>query len=90
MTNTKSSKTYLEKTKKPTARKDLIEWQKSDLDLGVFSKQSLTAKNWYQADNIKIEKIFSEAIESIILGSATPEKAVDVAVSQVNLLMQEQ
>lgn len=90
MTNTKNSKTYLEKTKKPTARKDLIEWQKGDLDLGVFAKQSLTAKNWYQANNREIEKIFSEAIESIILGSATPEKAVDVAVSQVNLLMQEQ
>jgi multiple sugar transport system substrate-binding protein len=90
LTQQSSSKKYLEKTKKPTARKDLIDWQRKDLELGVFAKQSLTAKNWYQIDNLKIEKIFTDAIDSIVLGSATVEKAIDVAASQVNLLMKPQ
>jgi len=85
LTQQGNSKNYLVKTKKPTARKDLVDWQKNDLDLGVFAKQSLTAKSWYQADNLKIEKIFINAIDSVILGSATVEKAIDVAASQVNL-----
>ena len=87
LTQQKSSKIYLEKTRKPTARKDLIDWQRSDLELGFFAKQNLTAKSWYQVDNLKIEKIFSDAIDSIVLGSASVEKAIDIAVSQVNLEM---
>lgn len=87
MTQGESSKKYLEKTKKPAARKDLVDWQKNDLDLGVFAKQSLTAKSWYQIDNLKIEKIFIDVIDSVVLGSATIGKAIDVAASQVNLEM---
>jgi len=90
LTQQANSKKYLEKTKKPTARKDLVDWQRNDLELGVFAKQSLTAKNWYQIDNLKIEKIFTDAIDSIVLGSATVEKAIDVAASQVNLLIKPQ
>jgi multiple sugar transport system substrate-binding protein len=90
LTQQENSKKYLEKAKKPTARKDLVDWQRKDLELGVFAKQSLTAQSWYQIDNLKIEKIFSDAIDSIVLGSATVEKAIDVAASQVNLLMQGQ
>jgi len=87
LTQQTNSKKYLEKTKKPTARKDLIDWQRNDLELGVFAKQSLTAQSWYQIDNLKIEKIFTDAIDSIVLGSATVERAIDVAASQVNLEM---
>jgi multiple sugar transport system substrate-binding protein len=90
MTQQGDSKKYLEKTKKPTARKDLVDWQRNDLDLGVFAKQSLTAKNWYQIDNLKIEEIFIDAIDSVVLGSATVEKAIDVMASQVNLLIKPQ
>jgi len=87
LTQQKGSKTYLEKTKKPTARKDLVGWQKDHPELGVFAMQSLTAKSWYQVDNLKIENIFSNAIDSVILGSATVEKAIDAAATQMNLEM---
>jgi multiple sugar transport system substrate-binding protein len=87
LTQQENSKKYLEKAKKPTARKDLVDWQRSDLELGVFAKQSLTAQSWYQINNLKIEKIFIDAIDSIVLGSASVEKAIDVAASQANLEM---
>lgn len=87
LTNKENSQKYLQKTKRPTARRDLVDWQKNDLELGVFAKQALTARNWYQIDNNKIETIFAEAINSIILGRASVSKAIETAADQVTLLM---
>jgi len=42
---------YLNATQRPTARRDLIEFQRNDPELGVFAVQALTAQSWYQADN---------------------------------------
>ncbi|MBU3922814.1 extracellular solute-binding protein [Patescibacteria group bacterium] len=87
LTNRENSRTYLETTRKPTARKDLVDLQKDDLELGVFVNQSLTAQSWYQIDNNTIETILAEAIESIILGSATVNRSMETTVEKINLLM---
>jgi ABC-type glycerol-3-phosphate transport system substrate-binding protein len=79
---------YAALAKRPVSRRDLIPWQQSDLDLGVFAKQALIAKSWYQADNLAIEKIFSDAIESVVYGQSQVRDAIDKAASQVTLLMQ--
>jgi ABC-type glycerol-3-phosphate transport system substrate-binding protein len=82
---------YLQKTDRPTARKDLKEWQTGDnLQLAVFATQSLTARNWYQVDPESIDKIFSDVIESIVLGTATTDKAIETLNDQLNLLMKKQ
>lgn len=55
---------YLENTKKPTALRSLVEEQKSDIDIGVFAEQTLTAKNWYHGKNVtKMEEYMNEMIE---------------------------
>jgi len=77
----------LEITRKPTARKDLVNWQKEDAELGVFANQSLTAQSWYQIDNNAIETILAESIKSVILGSTTVQKAIETAIGKINLLM---
>ena len=82
-----NAKKYLEKTKQPTGHRDLVEWQKDDLELGVFAKQSLTARTWYQADSSAIETILANAIEDVVLGKATISKAIQTAASQITLLM---
>ena len=87
LTKEENAKKYSEKAKRPTSRRDLIDWQKQDLELGVFARQSLTAQNWYQADSNAIETIFANAIESVVLGSATVKKAIETAVNQITLLM---
>jgi multiple sugar transport system substrate-binding protein len=87
LTNKENSQGYLENTKKPTARRDLVDWQKEDLELGVFAKQSLTAKSWYQIDNNKVETILANAITSVNLGSSSISRALETAASQINLLM---
>lgn len=78
---------YLEKSKRPTARRDLVEWQRENADIDVFANQSLTARSWHQADNQSIEKILADMIKSVVLGEADLEEAVNKAASQVTLLM---
>jgi multiple sugar transport system substrate-binding protein len=84
-----NTKKYLEAAKKPTARRDLIAWQKDDLDLGVFARQALTAHSWYQVDSSAIETILADMIESVVLGEATVKEAINKAAAQVTLLMRE-
>jgi ABC-type glycerol-3-phosphate transport system substrate-binding protein len=87
LTEKENAQKYLEATNKPAARRDLISWQKDDPDLGVFAEQALTARSWYQADNLAIETILADMIESIVLGEATIKQAIDKAANQVTLLM---
>lgn len=84
-----ANKVYLTATAKPAAQRDLIAWQENgdDLKLGVFARQGLTAKSWYQKDNYAIETIFNDAINSVVLGRSTPESASILAASQMNQIM---
>lgn len=47
ITKEEQAKIYLEKTKKPTALRSLIQTQKTDPQLDPFVSQILTAKSWY-------------------------------------------
>jgi multiple sugar transport system substrate-binding protein len=89
ISNPEISKKYLAKAGKPTAQKDLAEWQANgeDLNMAVFAKQSLTAKSWYQVDPITNESILNDAIKSVVLGRVTPEEASDLASSQITQTM---
>jgi multiple sugar transport system substrate-binding protein len=87
LTQKDNAKKYLAEAKRPTGRRDLIDWQKDDLELGVFARQSLTARSWYEVDSAAIETILAQAIESVVLGQASVDKAIETAVSQVTLLM---
>lgn len=63
----KQVKKYLEKTKKPTALRSLIDEQKDDDEIGVFVKQILTSDSWYQGANpIAAEKIINKMIEDAV------------------------
>ena len=87
LTGKRAAKKYLEKNQRPTARRDLLSWQKEDLEMEVFVNQVLTARGWYQIDSDAIETIFADAIKSVVLGSATVKRAMERAADQVTLLM---
>jgi len=76
--------TYLQKDKSPAARKDLIEAQKTDPDLGAFAWGNLIAKNWKQADPESIELIMSDMIDQVNKGSASIDEAINAAASKIN------
>ena len=87
LSNQANSQAYLDATKKPAARRDLIEAQTSDSDLGVFAQQSLYAKSWWEIDNLVIEGIFADMIESVVGNSAAVDDALARAQTQVTTLM---
>jgi len=85
-TQAQKAKTFLEKTKKPTAHRGLIELQLQDFDLAVFAQSSLTAQTWYQGKNYSlVEEAFKEMIRKVLTGEEKIEKAVDYCVQKINL-----
>src|SRR3989344_1938481 len=79
---------YLNATNRPAARRDLIDLQRSDPDLGVFAIQALTARSWFQADNTAIEGIFADMIDDVNYNRATLAEAISQAQARVTVLMQ--
>jgi ABC-type glycerol-3-phosphate transport system substrate-binding protein len=78
--------TYLEKTRKPAARRDLVEKQKDDQWLSPFAYGNLIAKSWRPGDIEKAEGILAEAIESVNRGENTAQNALHAAEGQIELL----
>ena len=75
---------YLNKTKKPAARKDLIEFQKTDNDLSVFASQALVAKSWTQINPDSEEAIIGEIIDQMNKGKFAAQEAIGVMASRIN------
>ena len=79
---------YLNATNRPAARRDLIDLQRTDPDLGVFAVQALSARSWFQADNTAIEGIFADMIDDVNFNRSSIPDAVARAESRVTVLMQ--
>lgn len=78
---------YLNKTNRPSARRDVIDLQRNDPQLSVFAIQALSAKSWFQIDNNAIDNIFADMINDVNLGRATVRAALRAAESKINVLM---
>ena len=77
-------KTYLAKTKKPTALRALVNEQTDDLDIGIFDQQVLTAKSWYKgAGSNAMEKIFADMIDAVVLAQDKIENIMNLAANKV-------
>jgi len=82
--NLDPAQVYLETTKKPAARRDLIEKQKGIYELGVFAEENLSARNWKQLDPDAIESIMGEMIDNVNRGKFNIREALDSAVTRIN------
>ncbi|MEK7583167.1 MAG: extracellular solute-binding protein [Patescibacteria group bacterium] len=87
LSGTDGAISYLDASLRPTARRDLIERQKNDADLGTFAHQALTARSWYQVDNVSIETLFAKLIDDVNFNRATIRDALKEAESQVSVIM---
>lgn len=74
--------------KHPSSRRDLIEKQTTDLDLGVFASANLTAKTFFKPDEKKFDDLLNTAIESVLYQAKSPEGALSEAQNQAELLTQ--
>lgn len=77
-------KTYLEKTKKPTALRSLINEQVDDFDIGIFASQVLTAKSWYRGVNaLAAEAFIGDMIDEVVSGGEKIESIISVSAKKV-------
>ena len=85
LTKAEQAKIYLEKTKRPTALRALLDEQKNDdNDISVFADQLLTAQSWYRGENpLAAEKIFAEMIEAAVLGENKIENIINLGADKV-------
>jgi len=76
---------YLNKTKKPTALRSLIDEQIKDPDLEILAGQALTSQSWYLGKNaLVMEEAFKEMIESVNEGKKTYLEAINFAAQKIN------
>ncbi|MEK7555395.1 MAG: extracellular solute-binding protein [Patescibacteria group bacterium] len=86
-TNPENSLKYLENSLHPPALRTLINQYLTYPDLGIFAKQALTARSWYQPDSKTIKQIFSNMIESVLNGRLSSDKALEQAENEITSLM---
>ncbi len=76
---------YLDKTKKPTALRALIQKQSENIDLFPFVSQVLTAKSWYHGKNaLAAEQAIKDIITSVISGARIAADAINLGAQKVN------
>ncbi len=77
---------YYAQNKQPSSRKDLIELQIPDPEIGVFAHANLTAKTFYKPDQQKMDDIFGLMIDNIILKGESVREALEQAQQQADVL----
>ncbi|MDP2944460.1 MAG: extracellular solute-binding protein [bacterium] len=87
ITKEEQAKSYLEKTKKPTALRSLVASQRINDAIGVFADQVLTAKSWYKGKNAQAaEDAIKEMIDAVV--NNTNEKIQDIIDTAVAKIQQ--
>jgi multiple sugar transport system substrate-binding protein len=77
-------KTYLAKTKRPTALRSYINQQSEDQDIGVFASQVLTARSWYKGnDSATAEQLIGQMISEISSSSKPMLEILNTTASKV-------
>ncbi len=90
MTAKDSLKDYYKRHQLPAARKDIISDQVNDPDLGVFATANLTAKTFYKKDQAKVDQIFIDMINDVVLRGRAVNQALSNASQRVGLLFNQQ
>jgi len=84
ITKADQAKLYINKTKKPTALRSLINYQLEDNDMKIFAEQILTANSWYHGKNaLAAEKIIGEMIDLVTKGQDKIENIITVTARKV-------
>lgn len=79
-------KIYLDETNQISARKDLLEEQKTEAFRSVFAQQAFTARSWKQPDEIAVEEIMTDVIDDACSGNMSVSQALETGSSRINVL----
>lgn len=86
--NTKAdfTETYLAQTGKPAARRDLIEKQKTDVQLGSFAKGNLIAHSWWRHDADAVDGIMYDMIDRVNTGQMSVHDSLELGQQRIQQL----
>ena len=87
LTSAEGAISYLDTANRPAARRDLLDKQKIDPDIGVYATQALSARSWYQVDNQAIETIFADMINDVNFKQIKVRDALQSAENKTSVLM---
>jgi multiple sugar transport system substrate-binding protein len=77
---------YYAAAKQPSSRRDLIELQLQDPDIGVFAAANLTAKSFYRPNQQVIDDIIGKMIDAVVLRGLEPDQALSQAEQQASAI----
>lgn len=84
MASAAESEKFVTQTKKPTARRDLVNLQLQDPELAVFASQLLRSQSWYNGqDPEAMEAIMKTLITDTLNGEADLDDLLDLAANRV-------
>jgi len=78
---------YLEKTRKPPARKDLIERLKGDVRYDPFVRGNLIARSWERRNADETDQVIADMIAEVNRGESV-QRALEVGAQRAQQLMQ--
>ncbi|MSR73841.1 MAG: extracellular solute-binding protein [Candidatus Pacebacteria bacterium] len=82
--NAENALVYATSANVPPAMRSLIGQFENDPEVGVFVRQSLTARPWYRLNEGIAREAFSNMIESVTSGAATPQAAIRATEDYLN------
>jgi multiple sugar transport system substrate-binding protein len=80
---------YYDTHKLVASRKDILQQQQGDSEIGVFAESALTAKSVYKKDPTGFESVFNQMIDDVTIKGLTPPEAVSNAEQQINYQLQQ-
>ena len=83
LVDSQQAKQYLAATGKAPANRILVKEMEKNENIGIFAKQSLSAKSWIQLDPEKNTAVLKNMIESIVRVFLTLANAVTQAAEQI-------
>lgn len=91
LTRTTLATEYSNATNRPPARRDLIEQDIAGQDSTreMFARQALVAESWFEYDNNLTETVFSDMVNSVLIGT-DPEDALQAAASRITTALRQQ
>ncbi len=85
-TNDANEKMYVSTTGNPPALRQEIQADENDQNLSVFAAQALSAKSWYEPDDVKVDGILNTSIQNVLTGIDDPMTALGRAQAAVTAL----
>lgn len=88
MTSAAAQKNWVDLTKMPPVRKDLLLETPADKYLSTFYRAAIQARTWFDPDPAYSTVIFRDMVESITSGKTAASDAISTAKQRLDMLLQ--